>query len=227
MECAYCLQTDAEVCAVGTCANHCTVVAHAACFTGRKSTSVWRNKHVHRDNRAPELCPHKTCQAKVLFKRKDKDGPAHASSLRPRPTKEERGTATTTPVAEEGVAEEACSFLGRDGGPCRRRAVGHGACALHARDARVLLQMLEKEDDKACCMADAVRLRRSATCDASTQTPKEETRKDAATEVVALRARVRTLERDLETMNLVYLGAAEAARVATLRDAARTLLACV
>lgn len=232
MECAYCLETDANVCVMGTCANHCTVAAHPACVAGRRSTSVWRNKHNHRDNREWEVCPHKTCHAKVMWKRKEGKTRDTPSLLPPR---------AKDVVMHSPLVADACSFLGRDGGPCRRRAVAHGACALHARDALVLRQMLE-EQTTTCVVVEeedasrslGTQTRRIATRDVGTHA--RTTTRDAGTQtldcdneerVEALRARVRELEHDLEAMNLVYLGAAEATRAATLRDAARTLLACV
>lgn len=237
MECAYCLEADANVCVVGACANHCTVAAHPACVASRRSTSVWRNKHNHRDNREWEVCPHKTCHAKVMWKRKEEKTRDDTPSLLPPRAKDV--FTHSSPLAD------ACSFLGRDGGPCRRRAVAHGACTMHARDALVLRQMLEEQTTTCAVVEEAEDTHRSlgtqtrrpatrdvathartTTRDAGTQTLEDHEERNAV-EVEALRARVRELEHDLEAMNLVYLGAAEATRAATLRDAARTLLACV
>jgi hypothetical protein len=62
-----------------------------------------------------------------------------------------------------------CVFFARDGTPCKREAVTHGACRLHANDAYVLRRMssvLEEDlETGVACQTMAV-----ATRDAGTQT---------------------------------------------------------
>jgi hypothetical protein len=147
-ECAYCFVTDDAVDAVGECGDRCMVYAHATCLARRPTTAVWRKKHAQRDNADPELCPRTGCVARFTPRRARRLAQPYEGHARPFAPRRAPASPTASPTDDQRVAP--CVFFARDGTPCKREAVAHGACRLHANDAHVLrlmTAMLEEDLD--------------------------------------------------------------------------------
>lgn len=140
--CDYCLEEGAV--ATGTCTNRCAVYAHDECVAKRHAMPLWRKKHTNRGNHEAELCPRPGCHGKMRFRRVP--GGATNDIHLPKTNQERATIDLQDPLAP-------CSFVGRDGRPCRRKAIDQGACRLHARDAAVLRQMTQSlEQDEVTCL---------------------------------------------------------------------------
>ena len=161
--CLLCGDAGGAVALVATCAAHCAVHAHAECFARRRTAAAWRRKHARRSNGDAEVCLVPGCQARLIAPR-DEARPKHVAPPRGRDECRDAAAAPPPPSrraerspmprrgGRDGDDETAavCTFLARDGRPCRRGVVaGTNACRLHAHDADVMRRMVRalEEDD--------------------------------------------------------------------------------
>lgn len=198
--CAFCHQAGDGVCQVGVCSNRCEVWAHSECFDARFRSAEWRKKHAHRGGREAEMCPNASCAGK--FRRK-------MARAMPQGEEDERRVPETVSSATKKRQDECapCAFLGRDGTPCRRAAVAHGACRLHARDALLLDAMVRKQDTH-----DASTQTTQPSHDASTQTTDDD-------ELARARATIDDLACELSALRAAYLGVSDRAQALAARYA--------
>lgn len=140
MQCNLCTVTDANVAAMATCSNRCTVMAHAECFQKRQTFPQWRKKHYDRDNADSEVCLMIGCQGKCKVKAAVRNERAHE-------TRKFKDASTTDASLDDPLRP--CCFTGRDGLPCRRPAVANNACTRHAREAEIMCMMVKKQDEEA------------------------------------------------------------------------------
>lgn len=208
--CAYCHDADESVVPVGECADRCAVRAHAACAARRRTTAVWRKKHAHRGRGDPELCPYADCGAR--FTPKPREVAAEAKAAPPWARDERRAVANGAPPS----TGTPCAFFARDGQPCRRDAVAHGACRLHAHDALVLRLLTARlEEDAETGVAS-----QAAPSTAAKTTQAAPRARDAATQTEASVAEAE-LRRDLAGAR----AALAQARAAALTEAAAAVSA--
>lgn len=135
--CALCNGEDDGVERVATCGNKCDVYAHSECFAKRNTFTTHRKKHHGRSNSESELCLTKGCMAKCQLLRKSKIGTGIS--------KQKSGGQTFAGSCELCLddPENPCSFMGKDGLPCRRPARANGACRFHTRDAALMQKMIQ------------------------------------------------------------------------------------
>lgn len=196
--CLLCHETDDTVVGVATCTDRCVVNAHESCFRNRRSSNAFRRKNGRRSNGDAEVCLASGCVAKCLVRRW---------------TTTDCGTTTfATGHGERHVdasddlsdPDHPCSFLGRDGRPCRHPAARSGACRLHLRSADLMLRMVRDvshEDRNRATMTDVV-----STASVGVQT-------DETFDI--LEARVKALELE----NVMWRARQEALRRDVLRTA--------
>jgi hypothetical protein len=140
--CAYCLVTSCDVQCMATCMAKCSVMAHPECFEKRFITHVFRKKHSSRGNEDFELCPLKSCNAKLKVKSRKGIG-AVALDL-----PDIKGD------TDEIVLDDTmCGYPMKDGRLCTRLSTKDGACKLHAHDAIVMKKMVSRLEDDALCVA--------------------------------------------------------------------------
>lgn len=165
--CVYCEETTtAKVTCHAVCSNRCEILAHASCFSTRRTSRVARKKHFSRPNTDAEVCPHTGCMGKLKvleatpehdvapspLKDADDGGIAKAKTKKTKKKQAEAAVVAVAPPVEPCSPLEdpalPCGFLGRDGKPCRRRALvdahgqSQGACRLHAQNALVMRRMM-------------------------------------------------------------------------------------
>lgn len=150
--CLLCNESSGEIANVATCSNRCDIFAHESCFKARKSTTIFRRKHHDRGNHDSEVCLASGCCGKFI----------------PRRTSVEKSVGEPLVSTKSGASlpreslddpDHPCSFMGRDGLPCRRPAIRNGACRVHSRNAdlmRRMMQDVEREDRNKGVMTDTV-----------------------------------------------------------------------
>lgn len=144
--CCYCDGGGDTVITVATCNGTCEgiIKAHPECFFNRKQTQVYRKKMKQRTNRDAEVCPHAGCLGKVLVSKKDSIVGTVVTAQAKKHARTVFDTFENVPNA--GIrtqGSDGCTFLGRDGTPCRRTlVVDTAACKHHQRDWRLMQQML-------------------------------------------------------------------------------------
>lgn len=146
MQCAYCLFTGHGVEEMATCSAKCSVAAHSECFEKRTSTHVFRKKHASRGNHECELCPIKSCNARLKIKNK-RQSPQYDRFL--------PGKRQTNNAEEIDMKETMCGYPMKNGRLCTRNIVCDGACKLHAHDAAVKKKMVFLlQQDTICQLCD-------------------------------------------------------------------------
>lgn len=199
--CLLCHGTDDAVVGVATCTDRCVVYAHESCFRNRRSSNAFRRKNGRRSNGDAEVCLASGCVAKCIVRRATADCGTTT-------TFKDRGERCVDATADLTDPDRPCSFLGRDGRPCRHPAVRSGACRLHLRSADLMLRMVSdvaREDRNRGTMTDVV----------STASVGVQTDDTASLEIERLEARVRALELE----NTMWRARQEALRRDVLRTA--------
>ena len=214
MICDLCAVEDERVEEAGGCQNKCVVRAHPECLQ-----HAARKKNMTRVNRDWDVCPMPGCLGK--FKPRTRAG-AVPRKQQPTAAAPEDEAAVDYRLDDPSCP---CGFLGRDGLPCRRKAVANGACRLHARDAAVTKRLT------ADVRAEHAGVQ--ATPDVTsrgTQTPREEKREERkvsnadelrsvverqAAEIAAAKVREESLRKELETLWNMHERTLEAERHAT------------
>ena len=142
--CAYC-DDPAPPTATAACSNRCALAAHAACVARRRASPAWKRKNGQRAGRDAEVCPTPGCAGKVSCRAWAAEAAAEAAEAAaegaPRARRGGRGRPHRE-APELDDPERPCGFVGRDGHPCRRAALGEtGACRLHAADAAAMRRL--------------------------------------------------------------------------------------
>ena len=129
---------------VSVCTNRCAVTVHKSCFDSRKSQPYWKKKHASRSNGDAELCCVSSCMgklSKIRFREMD--------------SKEQKLGNRNVADSITETFEGQCCFHANNGLPCRRVAVRDGACGLHARNAALLKEMVNKSASRKNGFVDA------------------------------------------------------------------------
>ena len=143
--CCYCDASDGDVILVATCNGTCggEVRAHLSCFSNRRKTQVYKKKMKQRGNRDAEVCPHSGCLGKVLQLKREPIRTMAITDQSKKHSKTVFDQLEKTGIVSVAQGETMCTFLGRDGTPCRRSVVGGTtACKQHKMEWTVMQKML-------------------------------------------------------------------------------------